>query len=70
MSLNFLNESEMWLAKQIVDNTRDFYDGPDTTELYEKLYEHYVDEMPYGTAKARTGDPAQWLFELLEEELS
>lgn len=27
-----------------------------------RLYEYYEDEMPYGTMKARDGDPEQWLF--------
>ena len=37
-------------------------------ELYEKLFvEYYVDceEMPYGTKKARTGDPYQWMYDRL-----
>ena len=25
-------------------------------------------EMPYGTAKARTGDPYEWIYERLDEE--
>ena len=39
-------------------------------ELYEALYEHWLSEMPYGTAKARTGDPGVWIAERLEQELS
>ena len=27
-----------------------------------KLYEKYYQLMPYGIAKARTGDPDQWIF--------
>ncbi len=30
-------------------------------DLYDNLFEYYLDEMPYGTAKARTGDPMQWI---------
>lgn len=32
---------------------------------YEELYAYYLDagEMPYGVAKARTGDPGTWLYE-------
>lgn len=30
-------------------------------ETYEKLFSIYMREMPYGTAKARTGDPYQWI---------
>lgn len=32
-------------------------------ELFDKLFNIYLNsgEMPYGTAKARTGDPHQWI---------
>lgn len=36
------------------------------SELFSKLYVLFQDEMPYGTQKARTGDPAQWLGDRLE----
>lgn len=29
----------------------------------EWLYDKYADQMPIGTAKARTGDPSQWMDE-------
>jgi len=29
--------------------------------LYKRAYEHFVGEMPYGTAKGRSGDPSEWL---------
>jgi hypothetical protein len=34
-------------------------------DLFEKLFWFYCDanEMPYGTAKATTGDPYQWIEE-------
>ena len=37
----------------------------DHDEFYDELYEHYVSsgEMPYGIAKARDGDPDQWIQE-------
>ena len=31
--------------------------------MFNDLYEYYVEDMPYGTAKARTGDPYQWIEE-------
>jgi len=48
-----------------------FLDGDvDISEhLYKELYEYYVDEMPYGTAKARDGDPYQWIAHALYEDL-
>lgn len=33
---------------------------------FDVLYEYYIDEMPYGVAKARTSDPAEWIFDKLE----
>lgn len=30
-------------------------------ETWELLYNHFSNEMPYGTQKARTGDPYQWI---------
>lgn len=34
--------------------------------LYKKLYYHFVNDMPYGTAKGRTGDPAEWILDRLQ----
>ena len=36
--------------------------------LYQKLFDYYLDQMPYGTAKARTGDPYEWISKQLTEE--
>lgn len=38
-------------------------------ELYDDLYCLWVEKMPYGTAKARDGDPYEWIHEKLLEEL-
>ena len=40
-------------------------DGNLEGSLNEKLYGYFVDEMPYGTAKGRTGDPDQFIFQKL-----
>jgi len=39
---------------------------------FNELYEHYCNngEMPYGVAKARTGDPMQWIGDRLEKDLN
>jgi hypothetical protein len=40
--------------------------------LYDALYEYYlmtVGEMPYGVAKARDGDPVEWISEQFEQYL-
>ena len=48
------------------------FDILDHEEFYEALFNMYWDsgEMPYGTAKARTGDPAQWITDQLHMELT
>ena len=30
------------------------------------LYEHFQEDMPYGTQKARTGDPDEFIYDALE----
>jgi len=37
---------------------------------YEKAYTYYLSngEMPYGTAKARSGDPYMWVMDRLEQD--
>jgi len=44
-------------------------DITDHAELMNDLYDHYVYEMPYGTAKARTGDPTEWILERLQKDV-
>ena len=31
------------------------------------LYKHFQEEMPYGTQKARTGDPDEYIYDKLED---
>lgn len=40
-------------------------------DLYDALYDYYANagEMPYGTMKARTGDPYEWVTQRLHQEL-
>jgi len=48
----------------------DFEKGGDLDQdLYEALYDYYFDDMPYGTKKARDGDPYEWVSERLADEL-
>jgi hypothetical protein len=39
--------------------------------LFNRLYEHFAasGEMPYGTMKARDGDPAEWILRFLENNI-
>ena len=44
-------------------------DLTDSNEFYEALFDYFSNngEMPYGIAKAREGDPAQWISDKLNE---
>lgn len=50
--------------RSILNDSIDLLDIPE----YMELYEYYMDEMPYGVMKARTGDPDQWIFDRLHKE--
>jgi len=60
------------IAKHQVDVDL-FVNGADLTEeLYDDLYEYYaftIAEMPYGTAKARDGDPFEWITQRFESDV-
>lgn len=60
----------MFTQQELVE-VRKFVDGENISqELYEKLYSTFLHEMPYGVAKARTGDPDQWLANNVERLLN
>ena len=51
---------------------KQFEQGGDLeNDLYDALYDYYSDkgEIPYGIAKARTGDPFEWITDRLDQEL-
>lgn len=50
---------------RILEGEMEIYDD---RELSDKLYDMYRDEMPYGTQKARDGDPYEWMYERLVED--
>ena len=35
--------------------------------LMQDLYEHFQEQMPYGTQKARDGDPDEYIYDKLED---
>jgi hypothetical protein len=40
-----------------------------SSDLYDKIYDYVVsntNDMPYGTAKARDGDPFEWVLQNLQ----
>ena len=38
----------------------------DDPKLMEDLYNHFQEDMPYGTQKARDGDPDEFIYDALE----
>ena len=59
---NSLSPNEVAELIAVINNNVDM-----SYDLYCKMYEHFHTEMPYGTAKARTGDPIEWICERLVE---
>ena len=41
-------------------------DQIDDTILMQDLYTHFQEQMPYGTQKARDGDPDEFIYDALE----
>lgn len=67
MSLD-LSPAEICIVNSIMNGAADLLDFQD---LYEKLFSYFClsGRMPYGVAKARTGDPYEWISDHLEEVL-
>jgi len=42
-------------------------DQLDDSDLMFDLFGHFQEEMPYGTQKARTGDPDEYIYDKLED---
>ena len=42
-------------------------DQLDDEVLMQDLYMHFQDQMPYGTQKARDGDPDEFIYDALED---
>ena len=38
----------------------------DNEKLYNELFEYFLEDMPYGTQKARDGDPVEWITDHLD----
>jgi len=74
--LNLMLDEEGHTLNHIVNRykheVKSFLGGADMSEnLYDALYDYYVDrgEMPYGIAKAREGDPHQWVSDRFYSEI-
>jgi hypothetical protein len=60
------------IIKKFKHETKNFLAGNDLdSDLYDALYDYYSDngEMPYGVAKARDGDPYQWVGNRFADEM-
>ena len=62
------------ILDQYADSFAKFKSGGDLDEnpdFFDALFAYYLDsgEMPYGVAKAREGDPVQWIADRLEAEV-
>jgi len=62
-----LTQDEHRDIRAFVEGTMEWYDMSVTAQ--DKLYGVWVHEMPYGTAKARTGDPDQWIADRMQSDL-
>jgi hypothetical protein len=51
-------------------DVKDFIDNGDMSDhLFQTLYDYYFDDMPYGTRKARDGDPYEWIGDRFHQDL-
>jgi hypothetical protein len=51
-------------------DVKDFEENDELSdELYNALYDYYFDDMPYGTKKARSGDPHEWVADRFAADL-
>jgi hypothetical protein len=60
------------IIKKFKHETKNFLAGNDLdSDLYDALYDYYSDngEIPYGVAKARDGDPYQWVSNRFADEM-
>ena len=63
-----LTSSDIWKIESILAGKGELEDH---MNLYEKLFKYFsVEEMPYGTQKARTGDPYNWIYDKLDSLFS
>ena len=63
---------QLYINYYFYDNQYFFDDLDDfsNSSSFFKLFDYYISEMPYGVAKARTGDPCVWILNRLMEKQS
>jgi hypothetical protein len=66
------NDTLAHIVKRFPKEVKDFAAGAELSdELYHALYDYYFlhGEMPYGTAKARDGDPYEWIHQRFDQDV-
>ena len=64
------NEAEYDIVKNILIKHNALHldiDQIDDPILMEELFTYFQEDMPYGTQKARDGDPDEWIMNRLED---
>jgi hypothetical protein len=56
-----LNLREQQQMAEFLDWNDDFY----SSSAFEKLYDYFIDEMPYNVQKCRDDTPDNWILEYL-----
>ena len=62
-----LTLEEIKKMPEYISGAQEFYG----TAAFDKLFEHFAfepAEMPYGTQKARTGSPDEWILDKMEAD--
>ncbi len=66
------HETLSHIVKRFPKEVKDFVAGGELdSDLYEALFDYYAmqGEMPYGTMKARTGDPFEWVTQRFDSDV-
>lgn len=61
-----LDADEIDTIRKVVSGEMDIINLDEN--LFEKLCKFYEQDMPYGTQKARDGDPLEWILHRLEAD--
>ena len=70
MTLRYEYDQVLEILQKYPEAFRKILDGGevnDNEKLYDELFEYFLEDMPYGTAKARDGDPVEWITMRLED---
>lgn len=58
------------IVKRFPAEVKEFkHNGEMSDDLFHALYDYYFDDMPYGTKKARDGDPYEWVADRFDRDM-